>query len=123
MANYCHFIQTTSMRWFKPVIRNSISALLGPDARKDSPESLEPVREAMLAVLGEDGARANPELSRKLRYVRDAHTLWYARAEMVAVLSQLHGEALAVHRVQSLSPAFQGLLPKSLMDATRARSR
>ncbi|MDO9438879.1 hypothetical protein [Hydrogenophaga sp.] len=109
------------MRWFKPGIRNSLYALLGPDGRKDSMESLEPVRDAMLAMLGEDGARANPELSRKLRYVQDAHTLWYARAEMVAVLSELHGEALAVHRVQSLSPAFQGLLPKSLMDASRGR--
>ena len=109
------------MRWFKPGLRNSISALLGPDTARGSLESLEPVREAMLAVLGEDGALANPELSRKLRHVRDAHTLWYARAEMVAVLSQLHGEALAVHRVQSLSPAFQGLLPKSLMDASRFR--
>ncbi|QHE86167.1 hypothetical protein [Hydrogenophaga sp. BPS33] len=75
----------------------------------------------MLALLGEDGARAHPELSRKLRYVRDAHSLWYARAEMVAVLSELHGEALAVHRVQSLSPAFQGLLPKSLMNASLQR--
>lgn len=75
----------------------------------------------MLAMLGEEGAQANPELSRKLRYMRDAQSLWYARAEMVAVLSQLHGEALAVHRVQSLSPAFQGLLPKSLMDASQQR--
>lgn len=109
------------MRWFKPGIRNSISALLSPEVRKDSPESLEPVREAMLAALGEEGAKANPELTRKLRYVRDAHGLWYARAEMVAVLSRLHGEALAVHRVQSLSPVFQGLIPKSLMDASRTR--
>ena len=109
------------MRWFKPGLRNSIYALLGPDSGKDSPESLEPVRDAMLAMLGEEGALANPELSRKLRYVQDAQTLWYARAEMVAVLSQLHGEALAVHRVQSLSPAFQGLLPKSLTDPARVR--
>jgi hypothetical protein len=109
------------MRWFKPSIRNSMSALLSPDARKDSPESLEPVREAMLAALGEDGAKVNPQLTRKLKYLHDAHALWFARAEMVAVLSQLHGEALAVHRVQSLSPVFQGLVPKSLMDACRMR--
>jgi len=109
------------MRWFKPGIRNSISALLSPETRKDSPESLEPVREAMLAVLGEDGAKVNPQLTRKLKYLHDAHALWFARAEMVAVLSQLHGEALAVHRVRSLSPVFQGLVPKSLIDAGRMR--
>lgn len=109
------------MRLFKPGIRNSISALLSPEARRDSPESLEPVRDAMLAVLGEDGARINPQLARKLKYLHDAHALWFARAEMVAVLSQLHGEALAVHRVKNLSPVFQGLLPRSLMDACRTR--
>lgn len=111
------------MRWFKPGIRNSISALLGPEARKSSPESVEPVREAMLAVLGEDGARANPELTRKLKYLHDAHALWFTRAEMVAVLSQLHGEALAVHRVQSLSPVFEGLVPRSLIDSGRSVRR
>ncbi|MDP3252771.1 MAG: hypothetical protein Q8M77_12785 [Hydrogenophaga sp.] len=111
------------MRWFKPGIRNSISALLSPELRKDSTEALEPVREAMLAALGEEGIKANPQLTRKLKYLHDAHALWFARAEMVAVLSQLHGEALAVHRVQSLSPVFQGLVPKSLMDSCRMRVR
>ena len=111
------------MRWFKPSLRNSLSALLGPESRADEESALEPVREAMLSVLGDDGARVNPALKRRLKYLHDAHSLWYARAELVAVLSQLHGEALAVHRVQSLSPVFRGLVPKSLMDACRMRSR
>ena len=109
------------MRWFKPSLRNSLSALLGPDTRADDESALEPVREAMLSVLGEDGARVNPALKRRLKYLHDAHSLWYARAELVAVLSQLHGEALAVHRVQSLSPVFQGLIPRALIDASRIR--
>lgn len=111
------------MRWFKPGIRNSISALLGPEVHQDPGEALEPVRKAMLDVLGEDGAQINPQLVRRLKYLHDPHALWFARAEMVAVLSQLHGEALAVHRVQSLSPVFQGLVPKSLIDSARFRSR
>ncbi|PZO20821.1 MAG: hypothetical protein DCF26_02450 [Burkholderiales bacterium] len=109
------------MRWFKPGIRNSISALLGPEVHQDPGEALEPVRKAMLAVLGEDGAQINPQLTRRLKYLHDPHALWFARAEMVAVLSQIHGEALAVHRVQSLSPVFQGLVPKSLIDSGRIR--
>lgn len=109
------------MRWFKPSLRNSISALLGPGARADDEDQLEPVREAMLAVLGEEGARLNPALKRKLKFMHDAHSLWYARAELVAVLSRVHGEALAVHRVQSLSPVFEGLIPKSLVDASKRR--
>lgn len=109
------------MRWFRPSIRNSISALLSPEVHQDPGEALEPVRKAMLDVLGEDGAQINPQLTRRLKYLHDPHALWFARAEMVAVLSQIHGEALAVHRVQSLSPVFQGLVPKSLIESGKSR--
>jgi len=109
------------MRWFKPGIRDSISALLGSEVRRNSPEALEVVRKAMLATLGEDGARLNPQLIQRLTYLGDAHALWFARSEMVAVLSQLHGEAKAVDKVQGLSPAFQGLISRSLVDACRLR--
>jgi hypothetical protein len=40
---------------------------------------------------------------------------------MVAVLSSLHGEAHAVDAVKRLSHVFQGLLPKSLVDACNMR--
>lgn len=108
------------MRWIKPSLRHSISALLGNEMRKHSPESLEPVRQAMLAALGDDGAQANPRLKHRLMYVHDAHALWYARAEMVAVLSSLHGEVKAVEMVRRLTPIFDGLLPRGLMDSTRS---
>ena len=107
------------MRWMKPGLRNTISALLGTEVRKDSPEALEPVRVAMLSALGEEGAAINPRLKHRLMYLHDAHALWYARSEMVAVLSRLHGEAKAVDLVRGLSPVFEGLLPKSLMDSSR----
>lgn len=109
------------MRWIKPALRNSISALLGTEVRNDSPEALEPVRQAMLAALGDNGAEINPRLKQRLMYLHDAHALWFARSEMMAVLSQLHGEAKAVEMVIGLSPFFQGLLPKSLMDSCRMR--
>ena len=109
------------MRWMKPGLRNTISALLGTEVRKDSPEALEPVRIAMLSALGEEGAAMNPRLKHRLMYLHDVHALWYARSEMVAVLSSLHGEAKAVDTVIGLSPVFQGLLPKSLMESCRLR--
>ena len=111
------------MRWFKPGLRNSLSALLGPDLPRDSHEALEPVRQAMIDVLGTEGARLNPALCSRLKYLHDAHALWYARAEVVATLSRLHGEAEAVQRVQRLNPVFQGLVPSSLINAGgRSRS-
>lgn len=105
------------MRWIKPGLRNSISAILGNDVRRHSPEALEPVRKAMLDALGEEGAKVNPRLKHRLQYLHDVHALWYARAELVAVLSSLHGEARAVQAVKGLSHNFHGLLPKSLMDS------
>lgn len=109
------------MRWMKPGLRNTISALLGTEIRKDSPEALEPVRVAMLSALGEEGAAMNPRLKHRLMYLHDAHALWYARSEMVAVLSRLHGEAKAVDTVIGLSPVFRGLVPNSLMESCRLR--
>ncbi len=109
------------MRWMKPGLRNTISALLGTEIRKDSPEALEPVRVAMLSALGEEGAAINPRLKHRLMYLHDAHALWYARSEMVAVLSRLHGEAKAVDTVIGLSPVFRGLVPNSLMESCRLR--
>lgn len=109
------------MRWIKPNLRQSISALLGSDVRKKSPDALEPVRQAMLNALGSQGAELSPRLKNRLLYLHDVHGLWYARSEMVAVLSHLHGEAHAVETVQKLSPFFQGLLPRSMLEACRMR--
>jgi hypothetical protein len=107
------------MRWFKPDIRNSLSAFLGSGFRPDAPSALEPLRRAMLAALGDSGAQANPQLRRRIAYAGDAQALWYARAELVAVLSQLHGEARAVETVQCLTPLFKGLLPRGMLDGRR----
>ncbi len=108
------------MRWIKPVIRHSISALLGTEARKHSPESLESVRQAMLAVLGPDGAACSPQLRRRLQYLHDVQALWYVRSEMVSVLSGLHGEAKAVDMVRSLTPLFEGRLPAAMLESARS---
>lgn len=107
------------MRWIKPNLRHSISALLGHEVRKHSPESLEPVRQAMLDALGEEGAQINPKLKHRLMYLHDANALWYARSDMMAVLSRLHGEAKAAEAVRKISPAFHGLIPKSMMTPRR----
>ncbi|AOW13425.1 hypothetical protein LPB72_10380 [Hydrogenophaga crassostreae] len=107
------------MRWIKPSLRNSISALLSSEARQSSPEALEPVRLAMLNVLGREGAVLNPRLHERLMYLHDAHALWYARSDVVATLCKLHGEAHAVSKVHEITPLFRGLLPKSLTETAR----
>lgn len=108
------------MRWIKPGLRNSISALLGSEVRQNSPELLEPARLAMLGILGKDGAILNPRLHERITYLHDAHALWYVRSDVVAVLSKLHGEEKAVSMVRGVTPLFNGLLPKSLLVASRS---
>jgi hypothetical protein len=100
------------MRWLKPGLRNSISALLGSEMYPQSPELLEPVRQAMLDALGDEGSKLSPGLRRRLSYLPDAHALWCVRPEMVAVLSRVHGEVQAIDTVRALSPVFAGLLPR-----------
>jgi hypothetical protein len=109
------------MRWIKPVLRHSISALLGSETltRRPAAVSLEPLRQAMLATLGNDGEQLNPRLMRRLQHLHDALAFWYARPEVLAVLSQVHGEAKAALLIRDLTPCFKGHIPASLMDAQR----
>lgn len=111
------------MQWNTSSLRSSMSALLGSSKQDHVPETLEAVRQAMLATLGSEGAKLNPLLQHRLEHLQDAHALWFARAEVMAVLSGLHGEESAVNAVRALSPMFSGLIPRSLMEAGRKRRR
>ena len=53
---------------------------------------LEDLRDAMLAALGDTGSVRHPLLARQLRFARDAESLWYARSDLMGVLSSLYGE-------------------------------
>ncbi len=109
------------MRWFKPVLRNSLSAVLGSESKPVPGAALESARSALLQALGDEGARMNPRLQRRLQHHGDPQALWYARSEVMAVLSQLHGEAHAVQVVKRLTPVFEGILPKSLVASCRIK--
>jgi hypothetical protein len=113
-------IKAFHMRWFRSAtLSNTLSPFFSATRRRDSRETTEPIRQAMLAALGEDGARHNPQLYSRLSALHDPLALWYARGDVVAVLSQLHGEAKAVATVQELLPFFKGVLPRSMTDSCR----
>lgn len=108
------------MRWLQPAsLHQTISAFLGGGVRRNIRTNLEPIRQGMLSALGEEGARLNPQMHARLSTIQDAHAFWYARAELVAILSQLDGEAKAVATVQELLPLFKGVLPRSMTDSAR----
>jgi hypothetical protein len=105
------------MRWLKPNLRSSIYGLLGqPRTPSESvlENSTEDIREAMLSLLGDDGPKRFPQITRRIRYANDIQGLWYLRGDLMAALSTNLGEAEARKRVQGITEMFQGLLPGSL---------
>jgi hypothetical protein len=111
------------MQWLKPGLRNSIYGLLGhPGPPSDSvlDSTIEDIRENMLDLLGDDGIRNFPQVTRRIRYAGDVQALWYVRGELMAVLADMHGEVAARKRLKEVSDRFRGVLPPSL--APRRRS-
>ena len=105
------------MRWFKGNLRSSIYGLLGnPVTPTESvlDDGMEDIREAMLALLGEDGTRRFANVTRRVRYANDVQGLWYLRGDVMAALAATQGEASARQKVQQITGMFQGLLPGSL---------
>lgn len=108
------------MRWFKPNLKSSLYALLGHDAEPaPANSSVDCVRSAMLALLGEHGQSDHTKLVQRLRYAAEPQALWYARSELMAALAAIHGEAQARKQVEGLTPLFGGLLPPGLTRGNR----
>lgn len=104
------------MRWLKPV-RNSIYGLLGHSTAPSESKlenSTEDIREAMLALLGDDGPQRFPQLTRRLRYANDIQALWYLRGDLMATLASAHGESMAREQVRGITGMFEGMLPSGL---------
>jgi len=105
------------MRWIKPNLRSSIYGLLGtpsPPSESVLEDRTEDIRQAMLDMLGEPGARQFSQVTRRVRYANDVQALWYLRGDVMAALSAVHGEAEARDRISRLTGMFQGLLPAGL---------
>lgn len=105
------------MAWFQKHLRGGLYGLLGhrdPPSLSTLDAGLEDIREAMLELVGEDGSRRFPQITRKIRYADDLQVLWYLRGDLMATLASMHGEAVARERIEALTELFQGLLPNGL---------
>lgn len=97
-------------------MRSSIYGLLGNPVEPSESvlaTSCEDIREAMLALLDENG-RKFPNVMRRVRYAHDVQALWYLRGDLMAALATMHGESMAREKVGRITQMFQGLLPGSL---------
>ena len=110
------------MSWITSGLRNSIYGLLGHSQPSDSVlvNRMEDIRETMLDLLGDDGTRFHPNVTRRIRYASDVQALWYLRGDLMAVLAGVHGEASARRQVRAITDMFRGVLPRSLTSRSRA---
>ncbi len=104
------------MRWMKPSLKSSLLGLLNggevtPAAKQNRTEG---IRQLMLDELGEFGEKHYPKIALRVRYAQDAQGLWYARGDVMAVISAKQGETIARQKVSSITKMFDGLLPGSL---------
>lgn len=114
-----------SMAALVPSIKSSCMALLGMTAASgnDATGRIEHIRQLMLTELGDYGDRKFPAVVRRVRFAPDVHGLWYARSDVMAILSNTHGETEARKKMTDISCQFVGLLPKSITKSTSLRSR
>ncbi|HMN22451.1 MAG TPA: hypothetical protein PKA16_13790 [Ottowia sp.] len=76
---------------------------------------VEQIRDAMLGLLGDEGAKLHPRVARRIQFSVDEMALWYARGELMAALADLYGEEAAHRRVTRQTALFKGLVPKGMV--------
>jgi hypothetical protein len=118
-------LSTFSVPTFVPQLKSSCMALLGfsQTPPKDALWRIESIRELMLSELGDYGDRKFPATVRRVRFAHDVQGLWYARSEVMAIMSNTYGEKVARKKMSDISVKFVGLLPKSVTKSTMMRMR
>ncbi len=104
------------MGWLNSHLKSSIMSLLGPAevtpaARENRTED---IRQMMLQEMELYGDMNFPKITRRVRFATDALGLWYARGDVMAVLSAEYGETVANEKMQRITAQFKGLLPHSM---------
>ena len=104
------------MPWLRSGL-DSLTGWLGPPSVRPaagSAEQVDAIRDAMLAALGESGAARYPGLATRIRFCRQADTLWDLRSELMDGSSLLYGESHARRMLQAVTALFDGLLPDGI---------
>ena len=93
------------MSWFKTTrdLRSTIQALFSTTSstsmlRRDPAAGLENIRQAMLALTALDPGERAVFLARRIRYASDLQALWFMRGELMALLSRIYGEQVALQK-------------------------
>lgn len=91
--------------------------MLGASAAKISRKSLrlEEIRQAMLDILNEySRERQYASIERRILFAQELESLWYLRSDILRIISQANGEVAAWRAIASITPMFEGYLPRGL---------
>jgi hypothetical protein len=110
------------MRWFKPNLRNSLHAIFSAGLSSyrhghddvETVTSIEDIRTRMLDLLSSHTEERANVVRRRIRYADSVESLWFMRGELMAVLSHVRGEAVALELIADISGMFDDLLPEGL---------
>lgn len=92
----------------------------------DTNTRVELIRTAMLDALATIDTRehvGSPKEWSDIARAADIQTLWYLRSDVLRLLSEFHGEQLALNKLQAMTEMFRGLVPPNQMPSRRRIER
>lgn len=87
---------------------------------------VERIRTAMLDALATIDTLENigsPKEWAEITRAADIQTLWYLRSDVLRLLSEFHGEQMALGKLQAMTELFRGLVPPNQMPSRRRIER
>jgi hypothetical protein len=112
------------MGWKMSRISSSLMGLMRePEPETGMPSRLEHIRRDMLACLAEQlQDPANPPLVwAKVLHAHDIQSMWYLRSDLMHLLSDHCGEAIASAELGRITELFRGQLPTAQFASAKRR--
>jgi hypothetical protein len=117
-------VQSTPMLKIISRFTTSFAALLTDQpAVVDHGDRIENIREEMLRALSKAGVSHHLVYSKTWSAVVDAvgvDALWYLRSDLLALLTEQHGETAARKQLAEITERFRGMVHKSQMPVQRS---
>jgi len=86
-----------------------------------SERTVQRIRESMLALLQSHQGERFHRVAQRVRYADELESLWYLRQDMLAALSDVHGERGARQHMAAVTRMFRGALPQSMAPRTHGQ--
>ena len=111
------------MKQFFSTLFDTVAQRLQSDNRRDDPQRLMRIRQAMVELIGPIDDWEADLLRHRVLVAESAKALWFMRPALLQWLCRRHEERAAMSLVMSLQPLFEGMVEASLLAPTAAARR